>query len=60
MIKENTVHAVLSLMFGKLINGQMHTLHILAKFQEIIGVKVRNVEMEHKGRMEYVIRMDVI
>ena len=60
MIKENTVHAVLSLMFGKLINGQMHTLHIPAKFQEIIDAKVRNVETEHKDRMEFVIKMDAI
>lgn len=54
------VLAVPSSMYGKLINMLMLTLLILVQSQDIIDVKVVNVEMELKDKMVSVIRMDVI
>ena len=50
---------VLNSMSGKPTNGPMHTLLILAKFQAITDVKVKNVEMEPKGKMASATKMDV-
>ena len=60
MILENMALVVLSSILGKQTNGRMLTQLIPAQFQEIIDVKVKNVEMELRDKMEYVIKMAVI
>ena len=60
MIKENMELVALSLMYGKLISGLMPIQLIHARFQAIIDVQVKNVEMDLKDKKEYVIKMVVI
>ena len=50
----------LSLTYGKLISGLMPIQLIHARFQAIIDVQVKNVEMDLKDKKEYVIKMVVI
>lgn len=60
MIRDIMDLVVLNLMFGRQTKQPMLIRLILAKCQVIIDVRVVNVEMEHRDRMEYVIKMDVI
>ena len=52
--------AVLNLTFGKPTNGPMPTQPILAVLLVTIVVQEMNVEMVHRDKMGYVIKMDVI
>lgn len=60
MIRDIMDLVVLNLMFGRQTKQPMLIRLILAKCQVIIDVRVVNVEMEHRDKMEYVIKMDVI
>ena len=58
MTKGTMEAVVLSLIFGKLINGPMLTLLMCAQFQDITDVKELTAEPETKDKTETVTKTD--